>query len=103
MAASAEGLSGSTDAVDYEKTARIGIRVSVHQRDIIQQAAQVTGTSVSEFILVPAVERAANVLASEQVTRLNADIADRFAAWMNEPAQVLPGMKRLAEAEPFRS
>ena len=88
---------------DHEKTARIGVRVSTRQRELIQQAALATGTSVSEFILVPAVERAASVLASEQVTRLNAEIADRFVAWMNEPAQALPGMKRLANADSFDS
>ncbi len=88
------------DAV-HEKSARINVRVSKRQRELIQEAAQATGTSMSEFILVPAIERAANVLASEQVTRLNAEVADRFVAWMDEPALVIPAMKQLADAEPF--
>jgi uncharacterized protein (DUF1778 family) len=88
------------DAV-HEKTGRINVRASEHQREIIKQAAQITGTSMSEFIMVPAVERAASVLASEQVTRLNSEVADRFVAWMDEPARVVPAMKRLANAEPF--
>lgn len=103
MATVAEDLANSTEDAAYEKTARIGVRVSARQREIIREAARATGTSMSEFILVPAVERAASVLASEQVTRLNANTADRFAAWMNKPAQVLPEMKRLVDAEPFDS
>lgn len=39
--------------------------------------------------------------ASEQVTRLNAEVAERFIAWMDEPARIIPSMKRLADAEPF--
>lgn len=87
--------------VVQEKTGRINVRVSDRQRELIKQAAAVTGTSMSEFILVPAVERAATVLASEQVTRLNADVAQRFLAWLDEPGQVIPAMKRLVNAEPF--
>lgn len=88
------------DAV-HEKTGRINVRVSERQRELIKEAAQTTGTSMSEFIIVPAVERAASVLASEQVTRLNSEVADRFIAWMDEPARAIPAMKRLADAEPF--
>ena len=87
--------------VVQEKTGRINVRVSDRQRELIKQAAAVTGTSMSEFILVPAVERAATVLASEQVTRLNADVAQRFLAWLDEPGQVIPAMKRLVNAETF--
>lgn len=86
---------------DPEKTARINVRVSTRQRELIREAAAVTGTTVSEFILVPAIERAAHVLASEQVTRLNAEAAERFVAWMDEPARVIPAMKRLVDAKPF--
>jgi len=88
------------DAID-QKSARINVRVSQRQRELIQEAVQATGTSMSEFILAPAIERAANVLASEQVTRLNAEVAERFAAWMDQPAQVIPAMKRLTDSEPF--
>jgi uncharacterized protein (DUF1778 family) len=56
---------------------------------------------MSEFILVPAIERAANVLSAAQVTRLNAEVVDRFAAWMDEPALVIPAMKHLTDVEPF--
>lgn len=88
------------DAVQ-EKTGRINVRVSERQRELIKQASAVTGTTMSEFIMVPAVERAASVLASEQATRLNPEVADRFLAWLDEPAQVIPAMKRLANAEQF--
>lgn len=88
------------DAVQ-EKTARINVRLSVHQRQLLQEAAQLTGTSMSEFILVPAVERAAQVLASEQVTRLNSEVAERLITWLDEPAQVIPAMRRLVDAKPF--
>lgn len=84
-----------------EKTERINVRLSVRQRELIHDAAELAGTSMSEFIIVPAVERAATVLASDQVTRLNADVADKFIAWMDEPARVIPEMKRLVDAEPF--
>jgi len=84
-----------------EKSARINVRLSDRQRELIGDAAAVTGTSMSEFILVPAIERAVSILASEQVTRLNAEVAEKFVAWMDEPAVVIPAMKRLADAEPF--
>jgi len=89
------------DKVVQEKSARINVRLSDRQRELIHDAAEVTGTTMSEFILVPAIERAANILASEQVTRLNAEVAEKFTAWLDEPARVLPSMKRLADAEPF--
>lgn len=87
--------------VVQEKTGRINVRVTERQRELIKQASVVTGTTMSEFIIVPAVERAASVLASEQVTRLNPDVADRFFAWLDEPAQIIPAMKKLTSAEQF--
>ena len=101
MTAVAHRLKDRVVEVVHEKSARINVRLSERQRGLIHDAAEVTGTSMSEFILVPAIERAVNILASEQVTRLNAEVAERFIAWMDEPARVIPSMKRLANAEPF--
>jgi uncharacterized protein (DUF1778 family) len=100
MTPETQGVKNSVDTT-HEKSARINVRLSGRQRELIQEASQVTGSSMSEFILVPAIERAANVLASEQVTRLNAGLADRFVSWMDDSAQAIPAMKRLVDAEPF--
>jgi uncharacterized protein (DUF1778 family) len=86
-----------------EKSARINVRLSEKQHRLIQEAAATTGTTMSDFILVPAIERAVVVLQADQVTHINADVAERFLAWLDEPARVIPAMTRLAKAVPFDS
>lgn len=85
-----------------EKNSRLNVRLSESQRKALKDAAAITGTSVSDFVLMPAVERAHQVLAAERVTHIQADAAVQFLEWLDEPPRVIPEMKPLADAEPFQ-
>jgi uncharacterized protein (DUF1778 family) len=88
---------------DTEKTARVNFRVTAEQDRLLREAAALAGTSVSSFVLEPALERAHLVVESEQVTRIPRAVAAAFFEWLDRPAEVVPEMKRLANAEPFGS
>jgi len=88
-------------AVTEEKDARLNFRVTASQRGLIKEAAESLGTSVSEFVMRPAVERARQVLAAEQVTRVRSEAGEAFLEWLDQGAEPVRGMRRLADAEPF--
>ena len=84
-----------------EKNSRLNVRLAEQQRQLLKDAAALTGTSMSEFLLAPAIERAHQVLAAARLTRIHTDGADDFLRWLDEPPLAIPEMKPLAEAEPI--
>lgn len=84
-----------------EKTQRLHARLSQEQDRRLREAAVLLGVPVSQFA-VEAVDAAARrVLADERLMRIPMEHAEEFFAWLDEPAHLIPTMKRLAAAEPF--
>lgn len=84
-----------------EKDRRLNVRLSARQKDLLRDAAALTGTSISGFVLAPAVERAQILVAAKDTTEIQDHVADSFIAWLDEPGRFLPDMKPLVAAEPF--
>lgn len=86
-----------------EKTARLGFRVTPAQKDLLTQAAALEGTDVTNFVLARALSYAREVVQMEQVTVVAAESRAAYQAWLDEDARSLPGMRRLADVEPFET
>lgn len=88
-------------AAPAEKTQRLHARLSAEQDQRLREAAAVLGVPVSQFAIEAADAAARQVLSEERLLRVPMDQAAAFFAWLDEPAQVIPAMRRLAVAEPF--
>lgn len=69
------------------KSQRINLRASERQEALIRQAAEVTDSSVSDFILSSATERAERVLADRRWFVATEEQYDLFVQALEAPAQ----------------
>jgi uncharacterized protein (DUF1778 family) len=74
------------------KTARRNLRVSPADDDLFLHAAEVTGESVSEFLVQSGRERAQMVLADRTQFVLDGDTWEAFTAALDRPAEVKPAV-----------
>ena len=84
------------------KTAEINIhlRARPQDRDLIDQAAEITGANRSQFMLASALKEARNVLMDQSTIFANAQAFQKIMDWMDSPATAdeTAGMKRLLDA-----
>lgn len=85
-----------------EKNSRINMRLTQRQRELLKDAASISGTSVSDFVLVPALERAHQLVMASAVTRIRSDAAQEFKAWLDAPAESIAAMAPLRDADPLQ-
>ena len=87
----------TTAATDHEKEKRLVARAKpeIHQR--IAEAAELQGSTVSQFLLDAALERAAEV--TERATRIRASRGafENMMTALDQPARELPRLKRAAQ------
>jgi uncharacterized protein (DUF1778 family) len=82
---------------DPSKIKRVDLRLSSAQKRLIEQAATLSGLTVSGFILDSTIERAREVLREAAVIELSARDRDRFLAALNdEHAGPSPALRRAA-------
>jgi len=79
------------------KAAVIRLRVRAEQRDLIDQAAELRGTSRTDFMLEAACQRAHDVLLDRTTFAMKAKAAAAFAAVLDQPSVPNPGLIRLME------
>lgn len=84
-----------------EKKARINVRVTAEQRDLLREAAETSGETVTTFLLHDALDRARRVVETHRVTTIRDEVTAAFDAWLERPPAVLPDAERLSAAEPF--
>ncbi len=84
------------------KTDRIESRVSAEARARIEQAAAMTGVSVSSFMVDSAVERAEELIAEYTTTIVPADYFDSLLAALDEPDPAPRLAKAAADARRSR-
>ena len=75
------------EAADKSRGARLEARISVEQKAVLQQAAALSGRTLSEFVLASAQEAARRVIQDHETIRLSRSEQAAFvAALLNPPA-----------------
>jgi uncharacterized protein (DUF1778 family) len=82
--------------VEPKRQARINMRVSDRQERLLRAAADLTGESLTGFVLGVATERAEKVLDRAQRIDLEAEAFARFVAALDTPAEEMPVLRRYA-------
>jgi uncharacterized protein (DUF1778 family) len=81
------------------RTDRIEARVAPETADKIKQAAALSGTSTSAFVIDAAADRAERILHRQRETVVPSDYFDRLLDALDEPRRAIPaltkGFKRL--------
>jgi uncharacterized protein (DUF1778 family) len=76
-------------------TGRLNFRLSSDQERALRQAAELTGQSMTGFVLSSAVERAQELLKRANTIQLSEAAFRKFVADLNEPVKVVPELVRL--------
>jgi uncharacterized protein (DUF1778 family) len=79
-----------------ERTGRINLRVSARQERVLRAAADLTGETLTGFMLAAATERAEEVVARAQRIDLSSDAFARFVAAIDAPVEDMPTLRRYA-------
>ncbi|MCA1845875.1 MAG: DUF1778 domain-containing protein [Actinobacteria bacterium] len=79
-----------------ERTGRINLRVSGRQERILRAAAELTGETLTGFMLAAATERAEEVVARAQRIEVSSEAFGRFVAALDAPAEDMPSLRRYA-------
>lgn len=89
---------------DVQTRGRITARVSAEKQELLQLAADLSGSTLNQFIVQAALKAAAEVIEQEEAIRaikLNAEQSRRFLALLEDPPQPNDNLKRAMER--FRS
>ena len=82
--------------VESSRQARINMRVSARQERVLRAAADLSGETLTGFVLGVATERAEQVLERANRVDLNAAAFERFLAALDAPAEEMPTVRRYA-------
>jgi uncharacterized protein (DUF1778 family) len=77
----------------------LNIRARRSQRDLIDEAAALLGTSRSDFMLQAACRNAEEVLLEKRVFALNAEDFKQFEKMLDMPPSENPGLKALLKVK----
>lgn len=78
----------------------LGIRVTPKERAILEAAAEQSCTTLSDFMRRKSVEAAESEVLNRSVVTIPAKDGEAFEAWINRPAQAIPGLAKLAHRKP---
>ena len=79
------------------KTSRLNLRVAPADDALLRQAAELTGETLSEFVVESARERAERLVADRTRFVLDADEWSVFCEALDRPAEVKPALRELFE------
>ena len=77
------------------RNARLNLRLTPADDELIRQAALSTGTTVTQFLSDAAIARAHEVLADQHLFVLDPETWDQFVAVLDLPAQPVPALVEL--------
>jgi uncharacterized protein (DUF1778 family) len=81
---------------------RINMRVSGRQEQLLRAAAELSGETLTGFVLAVATERAEQVLERAHRIDLSSEAYQRFVVALDAPAEDMPVLRRYAtEASPI--
>jgi len=81
------------------KDSRIAVRLSSDQDELIRRAAEVEGTSITEFTVDAAVSRARDVLVDRRLFMLDGAAWTEFLAVLDRPIAYKPRLEKLFASE----
>lgn len=76
---------------------RLELRTTPEEREVIERAAAVTATRLTDFVVGSAVEAAQRVLADRDTFELDPVAVEAWEAMNAREARDLPGLRRLME------
>ena len=71
---------------------RITARVSLHVQDVLEQAADIVGSTLNQFVTQAALEKAEKIVANERTIRMSGDDAARFFNLLDNPPPPPPAL-----------
>jgi len=77
-----------------ERTGRINLRVSERQERVLRAAADLTGETLTGFMLAAATDRAEEVVARAQRIEVSSETFRRFVAALEAPVEDMPSLGR---------
>ena len=86
-------------SVQSARQRRINMRVSDHQERVLRAAADLSGETLTGFVLSVATERAEQVLQRSQRISLSAEAFKRFVAALDAPIAEMPTLRRYAREQ----
>jgi len=78
----------------------VSVRVSPHERALLETAAEQARTNLSDFVRRKAVEAAEMELLDQRLVTISPAEWEKFEAWAHTPAKSVPGLRELAAARP---
>jgi uncharacterized protein (DUF1778 family) len=78
----------------------LSVRVSAHERALLEEASEQARTSLSEFVRRKALEAAEIEVLERSVVTIPAKDWEAFEAWVARPAETVPALRRLARRPP---
>ena len=85
-------------ASEPTRTARLEARITPNALAVVRRAAELQGSSVSDFVVTAAQEAAHRVIEETQMIRLSAEDQRRFVDLLLNPPPPAPALLRAAEA-----
>lgn len=80
------------DAAASVGRGRITARVPQHVEEVLQQAADLVGATLNQFVVQAALARAEEVIERERTIRLSGDTAEWFFNLLDNPPPPAPGL-----------
>ncbi|MFY9221949.1 MAG: DUF1778 domain-containing protein [Blastocatellia bacterium] len=78
-----------------QKLARLNLRVTSHQKEVIAKAAELKQTTMSDFIMEKAYQAASEILAEQTHFELPTDKWEEFCAALDAPPREIPALRKL--------
>ncbi len=75
------------------------MRVSQRQERVLRAAADLSGETLTGFVLSVATERAEQVIERAQRINLSSEAFERFVEALNAPAEEMPTLRRYARTQ----
>ncbi len=86
-----------TSTETRRRSRRLELRTTPDERELIERAVAVTGTDLTEFVVVNAVDAARRILADRDQFELDDEARTAWDAINARRARDLPGLRRLME------
>lgn len=78
----------------------VSVRMSASERELLEVAAELARTNLSDFVRRKALEAAEIDVLSQAVVTIPADDWEKFEAWVNQPGREVPQLRDLAAHRP---
>jgi uncharacterized protein (DUF1778 family) len=86
-------------SVESARRGRINMRVSEHQERVLRAAADLSGETLTGFVLSVATEHAEELLERAERIELGGEAFKRFVEALDAPPEEMPTLRRHAHAQ----